>query len=145
MSPLDVQVIKRKLALIVQNLKALEPIVEMTVPEYCADIYRRKATERLLQELLEAAIDINIHIVAATGNPPPDDYYESFIKAGELRILSSQLAEKLAPSAGLRNRLVHEYNGLDHTMVLRSVKMAEELYPQYIKEINDYIASLRSY
>jgi len=144
MSPLDVQVIKRKLALIVQNLKALEPIVEMSAAEYSADIYRRKATERLLQELIEAAIDINIHIVAATGNPPPDDYYESFIKAGELKILSLQLAEKIAPSAGLRNRLVHEYNGLDHTMVLRSVKMAQELYPHYIKEINDYIASLRS-
>jgi len=116
----------------------------MTAAEYSADIYRRKATERLLQELIEAAIDINIHIVAATGNPPPDDYYESFIKAGEFKILSPQLAEKLAPSAGLRNRLVHEYNGLDHTMVLRSVKMAQELYPHYIKEINDYIASLRS-
>ena len=29
-------------------------------------------------------------------------------------------------------------------MVLRSVKMAEELYPHYVKEISDYIASLPS-
>jgi uncharacterized protein YutE (UPF0331/DUF86 family) len=45
---------------------------------------------------------------------------------------------KLAPSAGLRNRLVHEYDRLEHTMVLKAVEMAEELFPQYIKAINDY-------
>lgn len=140
MSPIDVQVIKRKLALIVENLKALEPIARMTAAEYSADLYKKKATERLLQELIEAAIDINVHLIAAAGSPPPDDYHESFIKAGQLGILSPPLAERLAPSAGLRNRLVHEYNGLDDAIILRSVRIAEELYPQFVKEINNYIA-----
>ena len=40
---------------------------------------------------------------------------------------------KLAPSAGLRNRLVHEYDRLEHSMVLKAVNMAEELYSKYIK------------
>ncbi len=66
--------------------------------------------------------------------------YESFIKAGELSIISADLAEELAPSAGLRNRLVHEYDLLDHSLVLEAVKMAEELYPGYIKEIETFIA-----
>ena len=47
---------------------------------------------------------------------------------------------KLAPSAGLRNRLVHEYDRLEHSMVLKAVNMAEELYSKYIKEINDYLS-----
>jgi uncharacterized protein YutE (UPF0331/DUF86 family) len=47
---------------------------------------------------------------------------------------------KLAPSAGLRNRLVHEYDRLEHTMGLKAVGMAEELFPQYIKAINDYLS-----
>lgn len=140
MSPIEAEIIKRKLAVIVENLKALEPIKNMKRREYEKDLYKRKATERLLQELIEAALDINIHIIVGTGNPVPDDYYESFIKAGELKIISSDLAEKLAPSAGLRNRLVHEYDMLDHSMVLKAVGMAEELYPKYVKEINDYIS-----
>jgi uncharacterized protein YutE (UPF0331/DUF86 family) len=45
----------------------------------------------------------------------------------------------LPRSAGLRNRLVHEYDRLEHSMVLKAVKMAEELYPIYIKKINDYL------
>jgi uncharacterized protein YutE (UPF0331/DUF86 family) len=139
-SPLDAEIIQRKIAVIIENLKALEPIEDMAREEYIADLYKRKATERLLQELIEAAIDINIHIIAATGHPVPDDYYESFIRMGELRIISVDLAERLAPSAGLRNRLVHEYDRLEHSMVLTAVRTAEELYPKYVKEVSDSIS-----
>ena len=130
MSPIEKEVIRRKLVVIIENLKLLEPIISLTQKKYIEDIYKRKAAERLLQELIEAAIDINTHIIVQTGNTAPDDYYESFIKAGHLKIISSDLAEKLAPSAGLRNRLVHEYDLLDHSMVLAAVGMAEELYPK---------------
>jgi len=139
-SPIEKGVIRRKLAVIAENLKVLEPIKEMTREEYIEDVYKRKATERLLQELIEAAIDINTHIIVQTGNIAPDDYYESFIKAGGLKIISVDLAEKLAPSAGLRNRLVHEYDLLEHPMVFDAVRMAEELYSEYVKEIEDYIS-----
>lgn len=140
MSPIEAEIVKRKLARIAENLKALEPIKDMKQDKYVKDLYKRKATEKLLQELIEASIDINIHMIVQTGNPAPDDYYESFIKAGELKIISQDLAEKLAPSAGLRNRLVHEYDRIEHSMVLKAVAMAEELYPKYVKEINDYIS-----
>jgi len=140
MSPLDAEIIQRKITVIIQNLKALEPIKDMAREEYLTDLYKRKATERLLQELIEAAIDINIHIIAAMGHPVPDDYYESFIRMGELNIISVDLAERLAPSAGLRNRLVHEYDRLEHSMVLAAVRTTEEIYPKYIKEVSDYIS-----
>jgi uncharacterized protein YutE (UPF0331/DUF86 family) len=139
-SPLEKEIIRRKLAIIVENLKALKPVKDITREEYIQDIYKRKATERLLQELIEAAIDINTHIIVQTGNIAPDDYYESFIKAGEFKIISLPLAEKLAPSAGLRNRLVHEYDLLDHSMVLDAVRSAEKLYTKYVKEIENYIS-----
>jgi len=142
MSPVEVDIIRRKLAVIVENLKALEPIKDMTQEEYIRDLYRRKAAERLLQELIEAAIDINTSIMVQPGHTAPDDYYETFLKMGELKIISSDLANKLAPSAGLRNRLVHEYNQLEHSMVLDAVRIAEELYSIYVKEINDYVSKV---
>lgn len=139
MSPVETEIIRRKLAVIIENLKALELINRMTRDEYIRDLYKRKAAERLLQELIEAAIDINTHITVQTGNSVPDDYYESFIKMGSLNIISTDLAEKLAPSAGLRNRLVHEYDRLEHSLILDAVGLAEELYPVYVKEIEDYL------
>jgi uncharacterized protein YutE (UPF0331/DUF86 family) len=140
MSPIEVEIVRRKLAVIIENLKTLEPIKGMNTDQYLQDLYKRKATERLLQELIEAAIDINIHMIVQTGHTVPDDYYESFIKVGELKIISLDLAQKLAPSAGLRNRLVHEYDLLEHSMVLKAVNTAQELYSQYVKEINDYLS-----
>ena len=139
MSPVEKEILRRKLALIIENLRALEPIGNMTSDEYLGDFYKRKATERLLQELIEAAVDINTHIIVQTGNTVPDDYYESFILVGNLNIIPARLSEKLAPSAGLRNRLVHEYDSLDHAVVLDAVRTAEELYPEYVKEIEGYI------
>jgi len=142
MSPLEKEIIKRKLIVIIENIKALEPILLLTGNEYLEEIYKRKATERLLQELVESAIDINTHIIVQKGSAVPDDYYHSFIKAGKLKIISAELAEKLAPSAGLRNRLVHEYDLLDHSIVLDAVKMAIELYPEYVKQIEKYLSSI---
>lgn len=139
MSPVEKEVIRRKITVIIENLKALEAVKDITIEEYRDDIYKRKATERLLQELIEAAIDINTHIIVQKGNRVPDDYFESFIKAGEYDIIPKNIAEKLAPSAGLRNRLVHEYDLLDHSRILEAVKIAEDLYPLYIKAIEDYL------
>jgi uncharacterized protein YutE (UPF0331/DUF86 family) len=136
MSPIDIDIIRAKISIILENLKALEPIKEMSRDEYLRDLYKRKATERLLQELIEAAIDINTHMIVDSGHAPPDDYYQSLIRAGELGFLSPGLVEKLTPSAGLGNRLVHEYDRIDHSIILGAVTMAEELYPRYIQEIS---------
>ncbi len=141
MSPLDQEVLQKKIAVIVENLIALEPIRDMAPEEYLADLYKRKAAERLLQELIEAAIDINTYLIVQTGNAVPDDYYDSFIRMGQLKIISMELAEKLAPSAGLRNRLVHEYDRLEHLIILDAVGTAEILYPQYVKAIEGYISA----
>jgi uncharacterized protein YutE (UPF0331/DUF86 family) len=128
-SPIDKGIIRRKLAIIIENLNALQPIETMPGEDYIDDIYKRKAAERL-----------NIHIIVQTGNNAPDDYYESFIRAGQLSILSPGLAEKLAPSAGLRNRLVHEYDLIENTMVLDAVRKAGDLFPHYVKDIENYLA-----
>jgi uncharacterized protein YutE (UPF0331/DUF86 family) len=139
MSPVEADVIRRKLGVIIENLKALGPVRGMGRDEYAGDIYKRKATERLLQELIEAAIDINTHILVQKGGEAPDDYYHSFIMMGAVAVLSRDLAERLAPSAGLRNRLVHEYDLIDHTLVLDAVRMADTLYPRYVLEIENYL------
>lgn len=143
MTPIEESIIRRKLAIIIENLKALEPIRSVSREEYANDIYKRKATERLLQELIEAAIDINTHILVQADNEAPDDYYRSFIKAGELGVIPEDLAEKLAPSAGLRNRLVHEYDLLEHSLVLEAVKQADELYAKYVLEIENFLSRHR--
>lgn len=135
MSPVDKAIVMRKLDVIVENLRALEHIAQLSEEEYRADFFKIKATERLLQELIEAAIDINTHLIVGTGGRVPDDYYDSFIRAGEVGLIPGELSRRLAPSAGLRNRLVHEYDLLDQHVLFGAVRQAVEVYPLYVREV----------
>ncbi len=139
MSPGDPVVLRRKLAVIVENLKALQKIENLPPDQYQADIFTRKGTERLLQELVEAAIDINTHILVMDGHGAPPDYHQGFLRLADHGILSRDLAEALAPSAGLRNRLVHEYENIVDTIVLDAVGKAQQLFPQYVAAIERYL------
>jgi uncharacterized protein YutE (UPF0331/DUF86 family) len=139
MSPVDRAIIVRKLDVIAANLKALGQIAVLTEAEYTGDFFKMKATERLLQELIEAAIDVNTHLIVQTGHAAPDDYYDSFVQVGELGLIPKDLSQKLAPSAGLRNRLVHEYDLLDQPLLLQAVRQATEMYPLYVKEVFKYL------
>ena len=85
MTPANPSVVRKKLALIVGNLQALEPIARLSVVQYREDLFRRKGTERLLQELIEASVDVNAHLLVQEGYPPPDDYYHGFLMLAEKR------------------------------------------------------------
>jgi len=139
MTPVDRDIVVRKLSVIIGNLKALEAIKAMTGEQFARDLYMRKATERLLQELIEAAIDINTHLIVGSGNAAPDDYYDSFILSGKYALIPAELAGELAPSAGLRNRLVHEYDMLDQSLVLEYAKKALTLYARYVEAVEKYL------
>jgi uncharacterized protein YutE (UPF0331/DUF86 family) len=139
MTPSDPSVLRRKLATIVENLRALEPVTGMTSQRYQEELFTRKGTERLLQELIEAAIDVNTHILVQDGHGAPDDYYEGFLRLAEHGVLSRELAEALAPSAGMRNRLVHEYDAIVDAIVLDAVRKSQHLFPRYVASIEQYL------
>jgi len=138
-TPIQPEVLRRKLAVIVQNLQAIESVAKLTAEQYQQNLFQKKGTERLLQELIEAAIDINVHILTQMGQAAPDDYHQSFIKLGEKGIIPMSLAQQLAPSAGLRNRLVHEYDAIDDAIVLQAVATCQRQYPLYIQAIENYL------
>lgn len=93
----------------------------IALDEYRARVWERKGVERVLQEAIEAALDVNAHLIAELGHTVPDDYFGGFTKLGDLGVLPAELAHALAPAAGLRNRLVHEYDAIDDAKVLAAV------------------------
>ncbi len=140
MSPLDADLVRRKLAVIVRNLQDLAAIDGLAVDAYRADRFRQKGTERLLQELIEAAVDANLHLLRAHGAPTPPDYFHSFIELGQQRVIPPELASRLAPAAGLRNRLVHEYDRIDDSIVLAAVGEARREFAAYVAAVERSLA-----
>ena len=143
MSPVDAAIIRRKLGHITAVLAALTPLGRLSPSEYRERLYERKAAERLLQEAIEAALDINAHVIAEHGATIPEDYYGGFIALGTLHILPEELARQLAPSAGLRNRLVREYEDIDDAKVLAAIGTMLDLYREFVQRIEAFLARAR--
>lgn len=140
MTPVDVAVVRRKLSSIVESLELLRPIATLSFAEYQGDVYRRKATERLLQIVVEAGVDVCTHLLVGTGHPAPEDNYQAFLDLAEKgRVIDLTLAQALAPSAGLRNRLVHEYERIDDRMVFQAVSRTLDLFPRFVQAVSNYL------
>ena len=54
-------------------------------------------------------------------------------------VLPRDLATALAPSAGLRNRLVHEYDAIVDALVLDAIRKAQTHFPKYVAAIEAYL------
>ena len=62
----------------------------------------------------------------------PSDYYSSFIDMRKQGYLPQGLAESMANSAGLRNRLAHEYDEIDGKKVYEAAGRAIKEVPEYL-------------
>lgn len=94
MTPLDADLVRRKLAAITRKLDHLKAVERLSLDEYRADPFRVKGTEKLLQE---------------------------------------------APSTGLRNRLVHEYEEVNDAIVLRAVAEGRRSFADYVAAVEKFL------
>jgi len=133
------ELVRRKLNKLIQYLKEISGIIDYTFQDYLDNYFIKRTTERLLQLIVEVATDINGHIAIDAGNRPPKNYFESFIILAELEVIDRELAKKLAPSAGMRNRLVHEYEEIDDKIVYENIPEAIEMYNKYITQVEAYL------
>lgn len=102
----DVELVTRKLLLIAGDLDTLAGLATRTRDVFVSSRIDQLVAERLLERAIGRMIDVNYHLITEAGQPPPSDHYASFVRLADLGVLDPAFARRLAPSAGLRNRLV---------------------------------------
>ena len=142
MTQFEIGVVVRKLNNIKKYLEQLRKSADIDLADYKENFEQQMIVERLLHLLIESAIDINMHLVVSDGQPPPETYYDSFLILAKIGAISTKLAEQLAPSAGLRNRLVHDYDDMNLDTVYGAIDFALRLYPQYLQQVERYAQQL---
>ena len=130
--PVDKRLIRRKIALVLEDMKGIERLAQVDRSEFLDDTVHQLVAERLLERVIGRMIDINYHIVTERDGVPPRDFYLSFTKLAKLGVLSGELADALAPAAGLRNRLAHEYN---HGLVYEALGDVLSSVPRYLEAV----------
>ena len=98
----DRDLVTRKMALILADLRAVAPIVEKPLDDYLARGTDEILAERYLERMIGRMIDINYHLITEAGHAPPRDYYESFTQLAKLQILPPAFASQIAACAGLQ-------------------------------------------
>ncbi len=139
---IDPTLVVRKLNLISQDLDELLLISRKDLNEYLSSRIDEILAERYLERIIGRMIDINYHLITETGHPPPADYHQSFTLLGRLGILPPALAQQIAACAGLRNRIVHEYDEIEPRKIYEGLRAAVQDIPQYLAHVHQYLERL---
>lgn len=119
--------IERRLDELDERLARLEPLRDRKRAEFDADPYLRDIAERNLEISAQCCIDICHRIIILENVRKPTGYYEAFLIMGEIGVLSIDFARRLAPLAGFRNILIHEYLGIDWDQVYKNLQHIDDL------------------
>jgi uncharacterized protein YutE (UPF0331/DUF86 family) len=136
---IDPELVTRKMVLITADLKAIEALAQRPLEDYIASATDEVLVERYLERIIGRMIDINYHLITEAGHPPPRDYFDSFTQLARIGVLPPAFATQIAASAGLRNRLVHEYDEIDPERVYAGLQAAVRDVPQYLRHIERYL------
>ena len=119
--------IERRLDELEDRLARLAPLKDRARSEFDEDAYLRDIAERNLEVSAQCCIDICHRVISLTGAKKPRDYYEAFIRAGEIGLAPMDFMKKIAPLSGFRNILVHEYLSVNWDEVFRNLQNIDQL------------------
>jgi uncharacterized protein YutE (UPF0331/DUF86 family) len=131
----DWRSLRAKLRQIRQLLDDLRELGHLDATRLLTDRPATLATERVLTLLVDLAFAINSHVAVCILERAPDTYADSFTLAAEAKMIGSELAEALLPSAGMRNVLVHNYLDIDYQLVEIAIPLALEQYGEYVRQV----------
>ncbi|MDI6773399.1 MAG: DUF86 domain-containing protein [bacterium] len=140
--PIDHEVLVRKSTLIAEDLVRLRPLADMPADDYLSRVDVQLATERLLERMIGRMLDVNYHVAVEMGGTAPRDFFESFLRMAELKVLPPDFARQIAQTAGLRNRLAHEYNDIDPRQVYQAAGRALVNIPIYLDHLQQFLDTL---
>ena len=132
-----------RLVLILDYLNEIKPLASMSLEDFLNNRYMQRAAERLLEITVQAAIDINNHLLKEQFGLAIPSNAIGFQELSRCGVISEELASQLADSGRLRNRLAHRYDEIDYEILFTVLSKALEHYPLYAQQVEKFIDSLQ--
>lgn len=137
----SLRLVRQKLANLKSYVTELSPYVAPEYVDYQSRPGYNRIVERLVQIIVESAIDINEKIIEAMDEPPPASARESFQAMQRLGVLEGELAAVFQTYVGLRNRIVHAYEKLDNHIVYFNARRLLDDAARYLAAVQHFLAS----
>ncbi|GAB2733364.1 hypothetical protein GCM10027174_02540 [Salinifilum aidingensis] len=136
---LDVDVLRSKLDAIDRATTTLQSITPVDASRLRSDPVTAAAVERLTCRLVDLAADVNTHISSVILGRAPENYRDSFDLMEQARVSTAEIVEKIKPSVGMRNAIVHEYIRINYDIVAAAVPLALDTYSEYRKQVAGFV------
>ena len=94
----------------------------------------------LLQTAIEACMDVAQHICAASGWGIPNDNGQAMTILMQHRVIEASVEQAMRKAIGLRNVLVHEYVGVDDSIVLARIEDLSDI-DAFAGQVADWLAA----
>lgn len=140
---IDRAIVGRRLRLMQEALETLAQLPVSSGKDRDRDPVAEAAVERLMQVLVDLALDINGHLVVALLRRAPETGRQSFLDMAAAKVISDELADRLAPAASLRNVLVHHYVDIDRGLVADAVPALLRDVPEYTAAVARFVNEIR--
>jgi uncharacterized protein YutE (UPF0331/DUF86 family) len=137
---LDPATVTGKLRTMRRLLDELDRLGAVDAGRFAREYSTQLIVERIVSQLVDLAAGINAHVLAAEAGAAPPDVRRSFAAAAAVGLIDEDLAAALAPSAGLRNVLVHGYVDLDVQRLVAAVPLATGQYGEYVRQVARWVA-----
>jgi uncharacterized protein YutE (UPF0331/DUF86 family) len=137
---LDPAAVAGKLRAMRRLLDELDRLGPVDGHRFAREYATQLIVERVLSQLVDLAAGINTHVLAAQTGVAPPDIRRSFGAVAGAGLITEDLAAALAPSAGLRNVLVHAYVDLDVARLVAAVPLATEQFGEYVRQVARWVA-----
>jgi len=95
--------------------------------------------ERMFQLAVEVVIDINNYLIKELDIEPAEDIEGTFKTLARKNILPENFAIKMAPTIGLRNKLVHVYEKVDRAFFVSSFRKNIGDFDEYISYVLKFV------
>jgi uncharacterized protein YutE (UPF0331/DUF86 family)/predicted nucleotidyltransferase len=94
-----------------------------------------KGTERLVQLIIQALLDLGLMIITVLGGRRPKGYSEVGELLSDLGVLDEKDAKLLRAMSGMRNILVHAYANIRRDIVTDSASKLKDDAPRIVKSM----------
>jgi uncharacterized protein YutE (UPF0331/DUF86 family) len=135
----DVQIVIGRLEALKAYLAELNSYAQYSLDELTSDFVKYRAAERSLQLAAQTVVDIATHVITADYDARVQDYRQAIESLGQEGVLPSAFAERLAPIAGFRNILVHEYLNVDPAKVYDILIHGRADLEEFAQRIIEYL------
>lgn len=120
-------------------VKAREIFKTMTDEEILNSELNLHTLERYLQLIVDAILDINVHLIKELDLETAKDFKSTFEILSDNSILQKEFSQKISGVVGLRNQVVHQYEKVDNARFLDDFRKHNSDFDEYFKQIIFYI------